>query len=241
MEGTMKTSVAVFIFVVLATCCTGLAVADPGSLDDPPGAFLRVAPPDTFLGQDHYFYVLFSWTPSQDPDGDTVRYIFHCAIEHYSFPGAFPSDAVITDTSLAVMLDIPSRSGALDMLNYYWTVRATDGTDTVDASNGEGHFWVDFLGVQNSLSLYPSSLSLSSAPNPFNSTALITYDLPTASLVELKIVNLVGEVVAVLESGNHTPGHYQTIWNANNQASGTYFVLLISGNGIKIQKLLLLK
>ena len=80
-----------------------------------------------------------------------------------------------------------------------------------------------------------------SYPNPFNSTAILSYDVPKASDVELKMYNLVGEVVTVLHEGRKAPGRYSVEWNASNQASGTYFVVMNADGVMRTQKLLLLK
>jgi subtilisin family serine protease len=68
-------------------------------------------------------------------------------------------------------------------------------------------------------------------PNPFNPTTTISFQMPEAGNVSLKIFNIVGQVVRDLESGYLSPGSYQTVWDAtdnfgNPVASGIYFYQL---------------
>lgn len=200
-----------------------------------PGAFLRVAPPDTFLGTSPI--ITCRWTRSHDVDGDPVGYVFHCEHRPGYWP-VHPADTLIGDTSLVLRIDLPIFA---TMQHFYWTVFATDGMDTTMASNGEGHFWIDVLAAPGHNGELPRELAVRSYPNPFNSVATLTYDIPAASDMELKIFNLAGEEVALLHQGYITPGRYRVEWNASAQASGTYFAVLKAGKQTKIQKLLLLK
>jgi len=93
-----------------------------------------------------------------------------------------------------------------------------------------------------------NSFSLSqNYPNPFNPSTTIIYSLPTESEVKLKIVNLLGQEVAVLVNEPKHPGQYETKWDAGNLSSGVYFYVLeaesLEGNKSfrQVKKLLLLK
>ena len=68
-------------------------------------------------------------------------------------------------------------------------------------------------------------------PNPFNPTTTISFQMPKAGNVNLKIFNIVGQEVRDLESGNLTAGSYQAIWDGKDNfgktvASGVYFYQL---------------
>ena len=87
---------------------------------------------------------------------------------------------------------------------------------------------------------------LSAYPNPFNPVTNIGFEVPRESLVEISIFNLRGEKVADLVNGFKMPGTYSINWDANNVASGIYFVhFTASGDGFtpvsNIQKLMLVK
>ena len=93
----------------------------------------------------------------------------------------------------------------------------------------------------------PTAFSMLSAyPNPFNPITSIGFEIPQESMVQISIYNLKGQEVAMLVNELTAPGTYSVNWNANNMASGVYFVnFTASGNGLttvsKIQKLMLIK
>ena len=63
-------------------------------------------------------------------------------------------------------------------------------------------------------------------PNPFNPATIIKYNIPEESTVQLKIVNIVGEVVTELINENQTPGSHSKLFNALKLSSGIYFAVL---------------
>ena len=74
-------------------------------------------------------------------------------------------------------------------------------------------------------------------PNPFNPTTAIGFDLPVASLVTLKVYDLLGrEVVTLLEKREYEAGSFAVDFNAGTHASGVYiYKLTADGDGMKSQ------
>jgi hypothetical protein len=61
-------------------------------------------------------------------------------------------------------------------------------------------------------------------PNPFNPTTMIKFDLPGASVVTLKIFNILGqEIATLLDHQELSDGNRQVQFNAANFGSGVYF------------------
>ncbi|MCB9357397.1 MAG: T9SS type A sorting domain-containing protein [Calditrichaeota bacterium] len=89
--------------------------------------------------------------------------------------------------------------------------------------------------------LQPSSYSLSAYPNPFNPQTTITFALPQAGNVSLKVYDVLGSEVATLLDGHMTAGAHDVNFSGSNLPSGVYFVQLASGDFTTTQKLLLLK
>lgn len=93
----------------------------------------------------------------------------------------------------------------------------------------------------------PESFSLSqNYPNPFNAGTTVTYDVPEAGSVKIQIVNLIGEVVRELVSGEHLPGTYRAYWDGRSErgaelGSGVYLIRMQAGNVHKIRKVVLIK
>jgi hypothetical protein len=65
-------------------------------------------------------------------------------------------------------------------------------------------------------------------PNPFNPTTTISYGLPTASHVVVRIFNILGQEVASLVNEEQTGGYHEVLWNGQSDrrmtvSSGVYF------------------
>jgi predicted outer membrane repeat protein len=89
--------------------------------------------------------------------------------------------------------------------------------------------------------LYPSSLILSSFPNPFNPTTTLSFDLPSSGRVSLCVYDITGRLVETLADGVYASGTHQIIFDASNLSSGIYFARLKSSDFVKTEKLVLLK
>jgi len=88
----------------------------------------------------------------------------------------------------------------------------------------------------------PESFSLDRAyPNPFNPTTTLSFALPVTSNVLLEVYDINGRLINELIKGNMDAGYHSVIWNADNNASGVYFVKMVAGDFVNTQKLMLVK
>jgi hypothetical protein len=95
--------------------------------------------------------------------------------------------------------------------------------------------------VDASDDLTPADFGLTNAyPNPFNPVLTIEYNLTEDAQTRIRILNLTGQTVAVLDQGYRNAGSYELQWQADN-ASGIYFVQLQSGDQLDFQKVLLVR
>ena len=78
-------------------------------------------------------------------------------------------------------------------------------------------------------------------PNPFNPTTTITYAIPTAGNVSVKVYNSLGQEVVTLFEGYQEAGMKQLNFNANNLNSGIYYCVVNFGNSTKVTKMMLMK
>jgi uncharacterized delta-60 repeat protein len=76
-------------------------------------------------------------------------------------------------------------------------------------------------------------------PNPFNTNTFITYQLPIASQVTLKVLDLLGNEVATLVNENKPAGNYKVEFDASFFAPGIYFYKLQTGNFSLTKKMIL--
>ena len=68
-------------------------------------------------------------------------------------------------------------------------------------------------------------------PNPFNAQTVISFELPEAGLVSLKVFDITGREVASLVSGHRSLGYHEVVWEAGDNASGVYFVRMSADGG----------
>ncbi len=78
-------------------------------------------------------------------------------------------------------------------------------------------------------------------PNPFNPTTTIIYELPITSHVSLTVYDVLGRDVAILVNEEQSSGKHSITFNASSLSSGVYFYRLISGNGIEMKKMQLIR
>jgi len=104
--------------------------------------------------------------------------------------------------------------------------------------------YVDQLLVNTgeNTSLVPTVFELKqNYPNPFNPTTKISYSVPTAGMVTMKIFDITGREVASLINDIKTPGVYTVDFNGGNFASGVYFYRLEATNFVDTKRMVLLK
>jgi subtilisin family serine protease len=105
-------------------------------------------------------------------------------------------------------------------------------------------FSTDITGSDETL---PSAFALyQNYPNPFNPMTTISFTLPAASDVSLRIFNILGQEVSTLYTGLLPAGIHQFQWDAtdnsgNEVAGGVYFYRLVTGKLKQTRKMLLLK
>ena len=83
-------------------------------------------------------------------------------------------------------------------------------------------------------------------PNPFNSSTIIPFRLPTAGAVRLSVYDLTGQLVADLIDATMAAGSHQAEWDGRDAlgrhvASGIYLIRLDAQARLAQRKLLLLR
>jgi Tol biopolymer transport system component len=120
------------------------------------------------------------------------------------------------------------------------TKRYTTLTDT------SGNYKLDVLitGINEKNSNLPAKFELiQNYPNPFSTTTTITYKLNVQSDVNIKIYNILGQVVKSLGLTSQSRGTYGIVWDGTNNLGkrvtpGVYFYQIIAGNESKTKKML---
>jgi hypothetical protein len=115
------------------------------------------------------------------------------------------------------------------------------------ASDGGGLFW-----LARGPSSEPSGLPLvaalhANAPNPFNPSTRLRYDVPVpGARVLLEIYSPEGRLVRRLADGFQRPGRYELFWNGSDEsgaaaASGVYLLRYGAGAASLTRKVTLLR
>ena len=78
-------------------------------------------------------------------------------------------------------------------------------------------------------------------PNPFNSVTTVSYEVPLSGPAEVYVVDILGRVVATLDSGRKEVGSYRVVFRAEGLASAPYFVVSKQLSGMTSHRALLIK
>ncbi len=79
-------------------------------------------------------------------------------------------------------------------------------------------------------------------PNPFNPVTQINFSVGKTSDVQIKVYDLLGNVVAMPVNENLKQGEYKADFNASGLASGAYFYsLIVNGGKVSTKKMLMIK
>jgi photosystem II stability/assembly factor-like uncharacterized protein len=96
--------------------------------------------------------------------------------------------------------------------------------------------------ISNRITLEQVSFSLGqNYPNPFNQSTIIGYSLPTASIVELKIYDLLGRELKTLIDERQNEGNHQVEFDSQKLSTGVYFYRLRAGEFVEMKKFVVIK
>jgi hypothetical protein len=107
---------------------------------------------------------------------------------------------------------------------------------------------VDFSGGFEYSSIVEVSLEIpvifavkQNYPNPFNPSTKISFSLPMAEKVSIKIFDALGREVSVLADDYHEAGNFEIPFIAADLPSGIYFCKIVAGEHAKTIKMVLMK
>ena len=122
--------------------------------------------------------------------------------------------------------------------------RTADNTLVV-ATHGRGSFQTvitEPISVQQISTEVPSAYSLKqNYPNPFNPSTIISFALPKAGQVSLKVYDVMGREVQTIVNKSLQAGKYETKFDGSQLTSGVYFYKLIANGYSDTKRMLLIK
>ena len=187
----------------------------------------------------------FLWSRSFDNDKeDTVKYVIN--LKGPELDLTFPA---VRDTS--TLLNIISRLKVNS--TYTWHLKVSDGVVTVTwPERATFRTSSTITAVEENNNLIPGEFHLEqNYPNPFTLAAKYTettikYQLPQASLVTLKVFDMLGREMIALVNAQQVPGYYNVTWNGRNTAGqlvpgGIYICRLQAGSFERVMKMMVVR
>ena len=219
-------------------------------VNDAPGDFTLLSPANdaiVAITPDNINDTLwFEWTASADVDGDSLTYLFDVSSEM-----AFLETMLQSGESTSAWVEYSVLAEAIDSLNVVtgdWMVAVTDGSDSVDASNGPYSFTVDATALAiDPANLIPEVFALhQNYPNPFNPVTTLRYDLPENGHVNITVYDMLGREVKTFLNHTQDAGFKSVIWDATNDygkpvSAGVYLYQIQAGEFVQTKKMVLLK
>lgn len=112
---------------------------------------------------------------------------------------------------------------------------------------GNADIVIALTSTDDNTDLLPEKSALSqNYPNPFNAHTTISFNLPSAAIVDLSIYNIAGQKLITLQDGHMNAGEHGIIWdgrsdNGSEVASGVYFYRLSTGDQTETRRMTFLK
>lgn len=106
---------------------------------------------------------------------------------------------------------------------------------------------IELAKILDKIDPLPTTFALrQNAPNPFNPSTRVDYDLPHATNVRMDIYNVLGQKVKTLVDGFQEAGFQSITWNGTNDngstvASGMYFYRIEADEFSETKKMMMLK
>jgi hypothetical protein len=119
----------------------------------------------------------------------------------------------------------PDTTGLnLPMWDLIGNYRLWDGDMDGDTIVDMGAYEFGSVGVSTpELKVPDSGFQVEVFPNPTFEIVHIEYEIENPSLVSIRVYNLIGEMVAVLQEGLLQDGKHRILWNAEGLTAGLYF------------------
>lgn len=183
--------------------------------------------------------IMFRWEASVDPDpndivtytiwfksgSDSISYYAGANTQYYKNIYTIPIISPLTITEWYVIAHSSFPENILECEARYTFVAPLDAP-----SQNEN------AGIPDTYILLPIF------PNPFNSSAIITFGLPEKSEVKISIFDITGREVSALIDSEFSAGYHSVKWNAEDSVTGIYFVRLMSDRGEnRVMKIMLLR
>lgn len=164
---------------------------------------------------------------------DGVDDYLHQAADSANWPEGIKYDPDCTGVLFASLGVHEHWNNAADM-EYTRNLGTGDGIELLKVDN--------IVSVENSQNEIVSGYSLTqNYPNPFNPATKISYTLPEASEISLKVFDILGKEITTLYSGKQNAGKHTIDFKPENLSSGTYIYRLETNKNVISKKMMFIK
>jgi hypothetical protein len=184
-----------------------------------------------------------------------VQYKLLTMLQPSGIPAAITGGNIFYDSSATANLSISPLQVQYNNRTYWFQRWQGTGSGSYTGNNPspqiimngvivETAIWdtIPPIGINSQGTEIPKKFSLNqNYPNPFNPVTKIKFALPISGNVSLKIYDLLGNEVYVLDNSYRQAGYYEADFDASNLASGVYFYKLESEGFTATKKMLLIK
>lgn len=125
---------------------------------------------------------------------------------------------------------------------YYYYARAVDSSNFFSEPS-DTVFGSPVVGIaQDDKNSRPVGITLhANYPNPFNPSTVLSFEIPEATHVTLKVFDLLGREISVLVDEVKMSGKHSVQWDARGVASGVYYAVLQVGSHLRQHQMILLR
>jgi hypothetical protein len=192
-----------------------------------------------------------SWTDVEGnlagPSGPSIRWVSMFYIDGTPRIVLGTSIGVLSTTALAGGSTVWVQEGGTTVGNIivgYMDYRSSDRTLAI-GTHARGVFTTTFPSLvavdDGSTDRREHAVLSQSYPNPTSRSATITYVLPRADDVSLRVYDVAGREVARLVDRRQERGPHEARFTAGRLASGVYTYVLKIGSGVEMKKLSLMR
>ena len=168
-------------------------------------------------------------------------------------------NVIISDSALgSKMMTVQMNSNSSNMIHLLSTLRWVNPEDLfprtmiyqydimhneiIDISTSFFHFIYNNLSLISNNEISDVLLNIKNYPNPFNSETNFSYSLNKSGLVNIVVLNILGQKVDNLINQYQKAGSYSVNYKAKDLNSGTYYYLFEFNNKIiQINKFIIIK
>lgn len=171
--------------------------------------------------------VRLEWNAPPDPDV-AGYWIYRSNVPHF-----LPTESNLIGSSVVNRFTDPNIQGSN---RWYYRIAAFDSAGNQGPCSEEAEAIIDATFER------PTEFFLyQNFPNPFNPSTTIRFDVPAASHLSIRVLDLLGREVAVLADGMYQAGRHEVTWNAQGVSSGVYVYRMQAAGFVQNKKVVLLK